>query len=742
LDSLDREMIQLMKKYRSNMGSSLFAQELSSTGEDDVYVDMDIPTRPNLKKAPEDMVVHFAIDGSAGLRMSITSGSQVLHYAGRGMVSMPDGTLCSAPALAPLHPFLTDVNLVAGPNLKIFFKALLPKLLNACTVDCAASYDGRPAFLVRILSATGKLVKYELHWNAARSGCLEISGLPGYMLCGSTIFRGSPQAFRLMADLDNGMHIAMGNDATAVLRMLRAEPYLSPNAHTNLPRSPEGTRPGHSARPSRTPLLSRDYSGACVRHVDIYPDHRPGLSNRAAFLSTIRRMEQQPVVVAPCVPLTGYCPTVQTMNARQIAWFRYWKQCFFAGQQLRADLPYVFAAAYEILNGVFDRPEDGLDRLFRLWEGFRAQHRRLDRYMPRWCMDFILVHNLNISLDEIVRRISLSAEDLQPILEVFYNETMADGLHKLPLTALCKFSDYDITLSRFYTGNEALCEQGIRQALEAVEAFIKQIKGKTLLEYYNADPTRIVWSAFGGATLFGESARRIEMDYVPYSRIPRLRKLVTGIIRYAENLLRKQLHFAGRLRGFDLPPPLMAVIDRTLAASPGKTGSGGTDAAQTAPVKPVEIDLQRALELETESWENTRHLLEAQENWQEPELPQEPDISPDPDEPYGQTRSAVPDSTVSDELEIDSDADSGTEPEVDPDDFFSDLYSRMTPLQLALFQAIRAGDDLGELEARAAQEFTFLSSVADEINDLAMDLLGDAIIDTTDMTIYEEYREV
>ena len=71
-------------------------------------------------------------------------------------------------------------------------------------------------------------------------------------------------------------------------------------------------------------------------------------------------------------------------------------------------------------------------------------------------------------------------------------------------------------------------------------------------------------------------------------------------MRYVENALRKREKYAGRLRGIELLEAVIKAIDRSLAGKP-----------EASPA--LVIDLSRAAELEQDSWDNTRRLIEAVE---------------------------------------------------------------------------------------------------------------------------------
>ena len=188
-------------------------------------------------------------------------------------------------------------------------------------------------------------------------------------------------------------------------------------------------------------------------------------------------------------------------------------------------------------------------------------------------------------------------------------------------------------------------------------------------------------------------------------------------MRYVENALRKREKYAGRLRGIELSEAVLRAIDRSLTA---KTAEDANQAG-------VVIDLSRAAELERDSWDNTRRLIEAVQDAQpEEEQPQE-EI---PAEPFAGGPETLP-PLQDEEPETSAAADAGG---------WQAFADALEPVHRTLLQAMLAGADAAALSGIAAQAFSFPEALYDDINELAADMLGDILIDAENGEIYEEHR--
>jgi len=335
----------------------------------------------------------------------------------------------------------------------------------------------------------------------------------------------------------------------------------------------------------------------------------------------------------------------------------------------------------------------------------------------------MILNGLTSRLPSIAAEFPLEVGSMRPFAELYLNETLRDGLHKLPFALLCEISSYKIRQSRFYQQNETLCRETILRALEEIDRAVRTTKQMPLLSTFNPAPVNASWTAYSGAVCGRTAARLIRARYIPYSADPALREFVAAVMKHTENALRKREKYAGRLRGYTLSDSVTRLIDRLVGAS----GAAKKTAAQpevVPPPKPIEIDLDAAKALETASWENTKKLIDAVENAQS-ELDDAPDFVLEFREPEPEP---VPAPIISDE------------PTADYADVYEAFAANLSAFQRKFLAAILDGQDYAALSALAAEEFAFPEAIFEQLNDLAQTHIGDIILPPEGGEIYEEHQ--
>lgn len=105
---------------------------------------------------------------------------------------------------------------------------------------------------------------------------------------------------------------------------------------------------------------------------------------RASLSSLDKPVDQ----TAPPVPLMAYWTTYASMDRTQEAWYLRWRREWLAGRPLKTDLSYLFVCTYELLNfTIIPEQERSYRALVTLYEEYRAEHKKLDNYLPGWLGD-------------------------------------------------------------------------------------------------------------------------------------------------------------------------------------------------------------------------------------------------------------------------------------------------------------------------------------------------------------------
>ena len=199
-----------------------------SGGMDKHFRDLDIPKRTEQVEpsVPFDLEINFEYEREAQrLRLELTSGGKSLAHIGNGWISDGDG--CARLAqLKILDPFLSKKKYIYGKYMKIFFRALLPRLKrDGLKAECALLFGERPAASVIVKKVEAGAVTYDLKWNAPPDSLCEIPGFSGYCESGGEIYRGSPEVLSNLP-CEDGSHSASGDGAAALGALAEAAPYL------------------------------------------------------------------------------------------------------------------------------------------------------------------------------------------------------------------------------------------------------------------------------------------------------------------------------------------------------------------------------------------------------------------------------------------------------------------------------------------------------------------------------------
>ncbi|MFC3746763.1 TerB N-terminal domain-containing protein [Paenibacillus sp. GCM10012306] len=485
------------------------------------------------------------------------------------------------------------------------------------------------------------------------------------------------------------------------------------------------------------------------------------------------------------VPFKSYWPNYGHMTGAQSKWYFFWRGEVREGRYPATDLSYIFLHVYELINGVgWDDPLDGYTQLCRIWEAYRDKFKRLDQYMGGWIADFSFVHKLEVPLSLIVARSRGLAGDLA---ELELMRCLSSAREQLSFAVLTFMSDYDISKSKFYTGEgQEAAELYIPKVVALIDAYVMRKHGQSLMEMFppGAPVLReryLFRSAVYDISLYGYSV------LVPVVRISKsipLRSLVTRLFRLTENKLRDLMGFRGRLKGVKLDADMEELVTQYLQREFHK-------AKQEEKGPAVVIDTEKLERLQADS-DVVRTLLTVQDLgyteevdatvWPEAEAVDDHDAVLEGsegnndgskiakakgyvDEGYGESvKMYEAESYDSDKLYENESNDKSNitgnehkasvtadftalEREVNPvskvaskdeasrteetaeDSEWVSFAAALTPLQRDAVLALTGDEGWHEVQKLAAANGTMAELLMDEINDIAMDMLGDLLID-------------
>ena len=475
--------------------------------------------------------------------------------------------------------------------------------------------------------------------------------------------------------------------------------------------APLPSRPVSREISAPPPVPERRYTpnSSLLFEVRVYP-HKNEYNHYSAFCRHARRLATLEGVSCPPEPFFSYMPQYSQMTRPQLAYYLWWRTCFRGGRAIEADYSYLLLYLYEIINlGDAIDPKTGQEMMLRLWLSYREKYPRLDALVREWLVDYSLLYELpspalpRASLQELIGTCRLKE---------FY---VSAGESDLMTDAVLAFaSNYDYKKSKFYRDAATLhYDRVMRGAVRETLAYFREDRAENTSRI-GAFST-ITRDTFSGAICAYPFKKRIEVDFASFSHTYELRYIVTDVLKYAENALRAVLGIKSRLTVYEVSAALRARLDAYLAGALPKRRVEREKReipayekrydVPTAPISP-----HNAAKIEAASWQTTKRLVEAFEEKEETAVPVAASsvFALDP-----ALRTAGDASTLLGAL--------GT---------------------LLPFVALADGGDREAQRKFAKDRGCMLDAIADQINTIATDLLGDVILEDSDgaYRIIEDYR--
>ncbi len=451
-----------------------------------------------------------------------------------------------------------------------------------------------------------------------------------------------------------------------------------------------------------------DTNGLLIRHVEIKP-WTSGIPFYQRFTTEAALFHQRKGVPCEAVSFVAYVPQYSKMNERQQNYYLYVRDSIREGRHPKADLPYILLYIYEIINlPHLIPPAEGVERLADIWLNYRDRLPTLDIFLCEWMADYCLIHQCPLppSLHPILPQIVQKAQ----FKEFFLNDFGVGDMSTLADTLMEFSSDYDYRRSRYYKGNEAAYDKQIPEAVtEALTRACMEKRGIFALE----KKYRLTRDAYCGAVTPAEIKKRIDVEFCSFTRPFETRRIITDLVKYAENRLRLTLKIKAKLGVGELSEADRAVIDRFFA--PMMPVTVPTKAAVRAAEEQAYLrlyeadtagfDFAAATEIERSSWDNTGILTDAELSEGEAER-SHPVVTAIDESPPPSEKIAPP------------------------------------PADTTEKEALRAALD-GCFRSYCKERGLFAGDVVSKINEIFLDRIGDIVLtdEDGDVQLIEDYRE-
>jgi len=187
-----------------------------------------------------------------------------------------------------------------------------------------------------------------------------------------------------------------------------------------------------------------------------------------------------------------YYPSYQMMGYKQLRTYFTWRTKVRKGIVEKTSLSYAFLYIYELLNNIgTDDAQDGFNKLFFFWNDYRIHDGMIDRYVVKWLKDYYIYYDLPGSFKEFVDCYDLDA----------YYPDLTDSADEFEL--FCAVSKYDIKKSVFYTEDrDELIRECFKFALDRVRAAFAEHHADFDKSVFWPVKNMPVWTPFIGAIFY------------------------------------------------------------------------------------------------------------------------------------------------------------------------------------------------------------------------------------------------
>jgi len=458
------------------------------------------------------------------------------------------------------------------------------------------------------------------------------------------------------------------------------------------------------------------------------------------------------------VPFSAYYPDYAAMNPGQSAWYFYWRSNVRRKIFIQTDISYVFLYFYELIHRIgFSSSEEALDQILFVWKEARCGTSAFDPYLAVWVRDFILYYGLDLEYYAVVEGVMGAKAGkylCQECILYFLDGEKKPGV----LYALEECSDYPVTAGRFYTnGYDSLLEDAVCHVFRLWDRKYMEKEKKNLMEVLcGGVPARSVQKPFESALFYehGQArqagnprvnskitysvlSRSIESTLIPgFREIKKWRRFITGMLRTVESLLRDYTGYRWSIQKGRLSKTQLAFIEKQCAIFYQEY----TTDQKRKEKKIFYVNDDVLVNLKADSEEIRQILIREQE--------QDGILDGFFEEDADDLPSEVQE--TDDEQIKDGSPDDGFFVSVPAEDPFSMLFRQFTPVQaqvvaaLCEYSSLEAPADnicMQTLRHIASVSNTFPDVIIEEINNLAMDLIGDCVIDSNGAvpSVYPDY---
>lgn len=362
-------------------------------------------------------------------------------------------------------------------------------------------------------------------------------------------------------------------------------------------------------------LLSYSPSNSLINNVNIYNWHTK-YTFYERFMHDAQKYYTKTANEVQPVRYYSYMPSYVQMSLRQREWYFYWRSLVRKKQYLPTDSSYILLYVYEIINlPDIIQPQEAIGLLCDIWEHYRTDYTKLDKYMSEWVCDYCLINKIDFPFERMSNIMTDIVEN--SIFKQFY--LVCDAGEEYACLLLEKLSSYRWKKSKYLNDeNRGLFENHIRNAFCYAVKKYAEFDGRFNASSGRLTEKKAVRDSYSGALCAYEIKRKIEVSYFDLTNVSDLVFVVTDMVRYCENRVRAYLGVRARLSVQNLTEQQKGIIneyfDKYLPAAFYEKKKNQHDLYEEAFIeeekKPFEVSFENARKIEESSWQITDRLVE------------------------------------------------------------------------------------------------------------------------------------
>ncbi len=449
--------------------------------------------------------------------------------------------------------------------------------------------------------------------------------------------------------------------------------------------------------------------------VELYPPsgiERNTPARDACWLASLKAPSEKPREA----PYVTAFPHPRELSDEQQEWYLWWREQVKNGNYLPTAAAYIMLYGIECINSIPSgrtTPEGVLETLISLFTHLYEVDVRLHYLFPEWIMDLCLVYRLPFDPARLGDTLPTAIRCAS--LKEFYLSSAADEKGSAYAHAVFRYAPHiRFAESKYITDeNRELFFEHVPNAFYAAFSTIeKEDAGTPNLGTCSRKGLEAIMTrrTFAGSIFVSSLQRTTNVIYLSCSRSIELRFMATDLVKYAENQVRKLLGIKNRYHVAAIDPRLKAAVDAYFAPlfpkPKPKAPSAEEKPAWEALYEPrtTAFSPEEAKRLGDAGWEVTRTLVtafegEMEEEEEAPKPPRKPITAPVPAPLVASTEKPSDD--------------------------------RRDTLVITALRTLLARDE-GAFRLVAKEAKLLPLTLAERINEAAMDEIGDIVVEEKD----------